>query len=198
MQTNLLKPKAINVEPLGGQPCQGDARAVRARLRPHARQRAAPRAAVVDGGLRADRSDDRRRAARVLDDRRRAGRRRPHHAEPEGRGVPPAQPRRSDAGAAQGRRRPGHGRRHPDAARRRDHQPRPRHRAPVARRQARHADQGREGPRLRAGQPAPLRRRADQVDRPHRARRLVLAGASASATRSKAPASSSAPTSTSW
>ena len=93
---------------------------------------------------------------------------------------------------------PGHGRRHPDAARRRDHQPGPRDRAPVAGRQARHADQGREGPRLRARHAAPLRRRADQVDRPHRPRRVVLAGARASATRSRAPASSSAPTSTSW
>ena len=65
-------------------------------------------------------------------------------------------------------------------------------------RQARHADQGREGPRLRARHDAPLRRRADQVDRPHRPRRVVLAGARASATRSRAPASSSAPTSTSW
>ena len=91
----------------GRQPRQGDARAVRARLRPHARQCAAPRAAVVDGRLRADRGDDRRRAARVLGDRRRPGRRRPHHAEPEGRGVPPAQPRRGHAGAAQGRRGPG-------------------------------------------------------------------------------------------
>ena len=62
-------------------------------------------------------------------------------------------------------------------ARRRDHQPRSRDRAPVAGRQARHADQGREGPRLRAGQRAPLRRRADQDHRPHRARRVVLAGA---------------------
>ena len=48
------------------------------------------------------------------------------------------------------------------------------------------------------GNDAPLRRRADQVDRPHRARRVVLAGRAASATRSRAPASSSAPTSTSW
>ena len=105
-ETTLLKPKAIKVEPLGAERAQGHARAVRARLRPHARQCAAPRPAVVDGRLRADRSHDRRRAARVLVDRRRAGRRRPHPAEPEGRGVQAAQPRRSHAESAQGRRRP--------------------------------------------------------------------------------------------
>jgi DNA-directed RNA polymerase subunit alpha len=48
--------------------------------------------------------------------------------------------------------------------------------ATCRRRQAGHADQGGKGPRLCARQRAPLRRRADQVDRPHRARRLVLAG----------------------
>jgi DNA-directed RNA polymerase subunit alpha len=48
--------------------------------------------------------------------------------------------------------------------------------ATCRRRQAGHADQGGKGPRLCAGQRAPLRRRADQVDRPHRARCLVLAG----------------------
>ncbi len=176
MQTSLLKPKAINVEPLGGNKREGHARAVRARLRPHARQRAAPRAAVVDGRLRADRSDDRRRAARVLGDRRRPGRRRPHHAEPEGRGVPPAQPRRGDARPAQGRRRPGHRRRHPDAARRRDHQPRPRHRQPAAGGKLDMQIKVEKGRGYVPGQPAPLRRRADQVDRPDRPRRVVLAG----------------------
>ena len=177
MQTNLLKPKAIQVEPLGGN-------RAKVTLEPFERGYGhtlgnALRRVLLSSmvGLCAHRSDDRRRAARVLDRRRRAGRRGPHHAEPEGRGVPPAQPRRSHAGAAQGRRRPGHGRRHPDAARRRNHQPRSRHRPPVARRQAGHADQGREGPWLCAGHLAPLRRRADQGHRPHRARCLVLAGA---------------------
>jgi small subunit ribosomal protein S4 len=83
--------------------------AVRARLRPHAGQRAAPRAAVVDGGLCADRSDDRRRAARVLGHRRRAGRRRRTSCSTSRAWCSAAQPRRSHAGAAQGGRRPGHG-----------------------------------------------------------------------------------------
>ena len=150
MQTNLLKPKAINVEPLGGN-------RAKVTLEPFERGYGhtlgnALRRVLLSSmvGYAPTEVTDRRRAARVLGDRRRAGRRRPHHAEPEGRGVSPAQPRRSHAGAAQGRRRPGHGRRHPDAARRRDHQPRARDRAPVVGRQARHADQGREGPRLRA------------------------------------------------
>jgi DNA-directed RNA polymerase subunit alpha len=65
MQTSLLKPKIIAVEPLGDH----HAKVV---MEPFERgtatpgQRAAPRAAVVDGRLRADRSDDRRRGARVL------------------------------------------------------------------------------------------------------------------------------------
>ena len=63
----LLKPRIIDVQNLSPHARQGDDGAVRARLRPHARQRAAPRAAVVDARLRADRSEDRRRAARVLD-----------------------------------------------------------------------------------------------------------------------------------
>ncbi len=74
-------------------PRQGGDGAVRARLRPHARQRAAARAAVVDARLRADRGQDHRRAARVLDARRRAGRRRRHPAQPEGRRAQAAQPR---------------------------------------------------------------------------------------------------------
>ena len=45
----------------------------------------------------------------------------------------------------------GHGRRHRAEPRRRDHQSRPRDRAPHRGRQDRHGDQGREGPRLPAG-----------------------------------------------
>jgi hypothetical protein len=57
--------------------------------------------------------------------------------------------------------------------------PGPCDRPPVARRQDRHADQGREGPWLCARHHAPLRRRAHQVDWPHCAGRVVLARSSA-------------------
>src|SRR3546814_16431019 len=52
---------------------EGRDRAAGAWLRPHPRQRAAPRAAVVDPRLRDHRGRDRRRAARVQHDRRAAG-----------------------------------------------------------------------------------------------------------------------------
>ena len=94
MQSNvLLKPRIIDVQSTLAVPRQGGDGAVRARLRPHARQRAAPRAAVVDARLRADRGQDHRRAARVLGARRRAGGRRRHPAQPEGRRAEAAQPR---------------------------------------------------------------------------------------------------------
>ena len=70
---------------------------------------------------------------------------------------------------------PGDGRRHRADARRRDHQSRPRDRPPHAGRQDRHDDQGREGPRLRAGHLAPHGRLA--LHRLDPAGRLVLAGA---------------------
>ena len=93
MQTNLLKPKAINVEPLGGN-------RAKVTLEPFERGYGhtlgnalrrvllssmvgyAPTEVTIAGVLH-----------EYSTDRRRAGRRRPHHAEPEGRGVPPAQPR---------------------------------------------------------------------------------------------------------
>jgi DNA-directed RNA polymerase subunit alpha len=81
----------------------------------------------------------------------------------------------------------GHRCRHPDAARRRDHQPRARHRQPVARRQDRHADQGGKGPWLCAWHHAPLWRRADQVDWPHCAGCVVLAGQARELHRGKRP-----------
>ena len=94
MQSNvLLKPRIIDVQIDVAVPRQGGDGAVRARLRPHARQRAAPRAAVVDARLRPDRSQDHRRAARVLGARRRAGGRRRRPAQPEGRRAEAAQPR---------------------------------------------------------------------------------------------------------
>ena len=55
------------------------------------------------------------------------------------------------AEAREDRRRPGHGGRHRAEPRRRDHQSRARDRAPDRRRQDRDGDQGREGPRLPAG-----------------------------------------------
>jgi DNA-directed RNA polymerase subunit alpha len=56
MQSNvLLKPRIIEVQNDVAVPRQGGDGAVRARLRPYARQRAPPRPAVLDARLRADR-----------------------------------------------------------------------------------------------------------------------------------------------
>jgi hypothetical protein len=102
-----------------------DRRTARARLRPDAGQRAAPRAAVLAAGRGRDRGADRRRAARILVD---PGVREDvtdivlnikdialkMHAEGPKRMVAAAGAGRSD------------GRRHPDGRRHRDPQPRPR------------------------------------------------------------------------
>jgi DNA-directed RNA polymerase subunit alpha len=57
----------------------------------------------------------------------------------------------------------------------------------VARRQAGHADQGRKGPWLCAWHDAPLRRRADQVHWPYRAGCIVLSGQARQLHRRKRP-----------
>ncbi len=104
--------------------CQGHDGAVRARLWPHAGQRPAPHPAVLDARLRADRSQDQRRAARVLDHRRRAGGCGRHPAQPQGRRAQAAQPRRGAAQPAQAGRERGDRGRHRGHSRCRDHQSR--------------------------------------------------------------------------
>ena len=91
--SSFLKPRIIDVQNISPVPRQADDGAVRARLRPHAGQRAAAHAAVLDAGLRGDRGQDQRRAARVLDHRRRAGGRGGPAAQPQGHRAEDAQPR---------------------------------------------------------------------------------------------------------
>ena len=115
----------------------------------------------------------------------------------KGRRAEAAQPRPRDAEAREDRRRSGHGGRHRAEPRRRDHQSRSPDRAPDRGRQDRDGDQGREGPRLSAGDGRASSRTADAASATScstpRSRRFA-----ASATRSRARGSSSAPTSTSW
>ena len=148
----------------GQDPDHARRRAARARLRPDARQRAAPRAAVVAARRCRDRRPDRRRAARVLLDRRRARGRDRHRAQHQGNRHQDGRRRPQAHGRAQagsGRR---HRRRHPDGRRRRDPEPRPRDL---------HARRGRGDPHgvhrrhrqgLCAGRPQPRRGRADRPD----------------------------------
>ena len=180
------------------QPRQGRDRTARARLRPHARQRAASRAAVLDPRLRHHGSRDRRRAARVHHRRRPAGRRARSPAEPQGRRHPHAH-RGAHHPDPAGQ---GPGRRH-----RRRHQDRPQRRDPESRARDLHADQGhgaehapedRARLRLPAGHRASPSGRRDPHHRSPDAGRELLARSVASPTPWKPRASSSAPTSTSW
>ena len=160
-------------------------RAARARLRPDARQFAAPRAAVVAAG-RGDHLDPyRRRAARVLVDPRRARGRRRHRPQRQGH-------RHQDAGRRRQAPRPqaqrpgrGHRGRHPDDRRHPDPQPEPRHL---------HARRGRGDPHRVHGDdrqglcPGRAQSRRGRADRPDADRQPVLAGAARSPTASRTPA----------
>ena len=124
-------------------------RAARPRLRPHVRELASPRAAVVARGRGGDRREDRGRRARVHDASRRARGRDRHHPQPqEPHRAPPrrvARDRGLHREEGPGRR---HGGRHRGACRPRDPEPGPRDRPRLRQGQAR--DDAHDRPRPRA------------------------------------------------
>ena len=172
---DLIKPNKLEVD-AGPRPQQGGdrrRRAARARLRHDARQRAAPRAAVLAAGRGDQDRADRRRAARVLLDPQRARGRDQHH--PQHQGDRAAHPLRgSEAhGAQEGRRRTGARQGHRDRLRRRDPQPRARHLHARPGRRDPHGVHRRHRQGLRAGRPQPARGRAH---RPHPGRQPLQPG----------------------
>ena len=112
----LIKPKKLESCLSDDLAQRGDdgRRAARARLRPDARQRAAPHAAVVAAGRGDHLGPYRRRAARILLDRRRARGRHRHRAQHQGHRHQDAGRGRQAHGAQEAGSRRGHRRRHPD------------------------------------------------------------------------------------
>ena len=192
----LIRPNKLQVTPgTDAQPLRDPGRrAARARLRPDARQRAAPHPAVVAAGRGRAVGAHRRRAARVLLDRGRSRGRHRHRAQHQGHrdqdaGRRPQAHGREEAGP--GRR---HRRRHPDRRRRRGAQSRPADLHAGRGRRDPHGIHGRHRQGLRRRRAQPSRRRAD---RPDPGRQPVLARSARSPTRSRTPARARSSTTTS-
>ena len=145
----LIRPRELETDTSGADLRALHLRAARARLRPDARQRAAPRAAVVAAGRGDHVGEDRRRAARVLDDPGRDGGRHRHRPEPQGGAAAPARRGPEDPARAQeGRGRAARARPVRRSDRRGD-EPRPQDRHALGRRRRRDGGHGRHRQGLR-------------------------------------------------